>query len=164
MSVSRQTSDPDGDTPTGLDYIQSNQKICPACPQKIIFCIDLANEMDETLQGTTGVGIKGTLGSDVSRILLTRRLLLRFIHLKLMFNNSHEFAIVVLNEKAVWHMDFSNDEMLLEMAISELYPTGHYNTFGSAQHVGMARDDVMVQVILVYGRSAVIPDPVDQKV
>ncbi|RUP42942.1 hypothetical protein BC936DRAFT_137865 [Jimgerdemannia flammicorona] len=126
--------------------------------------------MDETLQGTTGVGIKGTLGSDVSRILLTRRLLLRFIHLKLMFNNSHEFAIVLLNEKAVWHMDFSNDEMLLEMAISELYPTGHYNTFDTtslfttiAQHVGMARGDVMVQVILVYGRSAVIPTPLTRR-
>lgn len=28
-------------------------------------------------------------------------------------------------------MDFSSDEMLLEVVISELYTTGHYTRFGS---------------------------------
>lgn len=107
---------------------------------KQIFCVDLSDEMDEKILGTSGVGVKSTLGVDVyvsrecrgisrswdnscrfttllsmhyflllfifslasSRIQLTKRLLMRHINLKRMFSNDHEFAIIVLNEKAVW--------------------------------------------------------------
>ncbi|KAG0262754.1 Component of the BRCA1-A complex [Mortierella polycephala] len=125
--------------------------------EKIIFCIDLDHSMDEYFM--TGEKLNDT------RINRTKQLLKWFIEQKSSWNKDHEFAIVVLGEKAVWHMDFTSDTMLLTHAIDELYTMGRFRSFDTTslfrailQNVDLDEDDgSVIRAIMVYTRSDVLP-------
>ncbi|KAF9091956.1 Component of the BRCA1-A complex [Mortierella sp. AM989] len=130
--------------------------------EKIIFGIDLDLSMDEYFM----VGDK----LNDTRINRTKQLLKWFIEQKASWNPSHEFAIMILGEMAVWHMDFTTDTVLLSHAIDELYTMGKFKAFDSTtlfkevlEHADLDQDDgSTIRLIMVYTRSDVlptIPDP-----
>ncbi|KAG0327183.1 BTB and MATH domain-containing protein 41, partial [Podila humilis] len=122
-----------------------------------IFCIDLDNSMEEFFY-------EGPRPVD-SRINRTKTLLKWFIEQKASWNAGHEFAMIILGEKAVWHMDFTTDVALLSHALDGLYSMGNFSSFDSTSlfqeivdHVNFEKDNkALVRAILVYTRSDVLP-------
>ncbi|KAI1299518.1 BTB and MATH domain-containing protein 41 [Mortierella claussenii] len=86
-----------------------------------IFGIDLDQSMDDYFM--TGDKVNDT------RINKTKQLLKWFVEQKSRWNPQHEFAVMILGEMAVWHMDFTSDAMLLSHAIDELYTMGKFTAF-----------------------------------
>ncbi|CAO3571147.1 unnamed protein product [Mortierella alpina] len=134
-----------------MDTIPRNQK------EKIIFCIDLDLSMDEHFSS-------GEKNND-TRINRTKQLLKWFIDQKSQWNKQHEFAIMILGERAVWHMDFTTDKVLLSHVIDELYTMGKFAAFDSTSLFDEIRknanvdddEESAVHAILLYTRSDVLP-------
>ncbi|KAG0034044.1 Component of the BRCA1-A complex [Podila clonocystis] len=116
--------------------------------EKIVFCIDLDHSMEEFF-------FEGTRPTD-SRINRTKSLLKWYINQKSAWNAGHEFAMIILGEKAVWHMDFTDDVALFSHALDGLYSMGKYNAF--------ADKNVLVRAILIYTRSDILPTLPDPEV
>ncbi|KAF9291065.1 hypothetical protein BGZ88_007085 [Linnemannia elongata] len=131
--------------------------------EKIIFCIDLDLSMDEHFM----IGEK----LNDTRINRTKQVLKWFIAQKSKWNAEHEFAVIILGEKAVWHVDFTTDTVLLEHAVDELYTMGKFPSFDSTslfelilQKVEINADDCpTVQAIMIYTRSDVLPTLPDKE-
>ncbi|KAG0285450.1 hypothetical protein BGZ96_010294 [Linnemannia gamsii] len=146
-----QTHLPEMDMDVGMRPIPTAQN------EKIIFCIDLDLSMDE--QFMVGEKLNDT------RINRTKQVLKWFIAQKSKWNPNHEFAVIILGEKAVWHVDFTTDIVLLEHAVDELYTMGKFPSFDFStlfqlimQNVDVStEDDHIVRAIMIYTRSDVLP-------
>ncbi|KAG9324432.1 hypothetical protein KVV02_004452 [Mortierella alpina] len=140
-----------------MDTIPRNQK------EKIIFCIDLDLSMDEHFSS-------GEKNND-TRINRTKQLLKWFIDQKSQWNTQHEFAIMILGERAVWHMDFTTDKDLLSHVIDELYTMGKFTAFDSTSLFEEIRknanvddeEDSALHAIVLYTRSDVVPNLPDDE-
>ncbi|KAF9906599.1 Component of the BRCA1-A complex [Linnemannia zychae] len=132
--------------------------------EKIIFCIDLDLSMEEQFM----IGDK----PNDTRINRTKQVLKWFIAQKSKWNPDHEFAVIILGEKAVWHVDFTTDIVLLEHAVDELYTMGNFPSFNTAslfelimEKVDMSEDvGPTVRAIMIYTRSDVLPSMPNQEV
>ncbi|ORZ20887.1 hypothetical protein BCR41DRAFT_420931 [Lobosporangium transversale] len=130
--------------------------------EKIIFGIDLDQSMDEYF-------ILGEKTNE-TRINRTKQLLKWFIEQKSCWDSKHEFAIMILGEKAVWHMDFTSDTVLLSHAIDELYTMGNFKAFDTTsmfkevlEHINLDEvDGSSYRLIMIYTRSDVIPSVPDR--
>ncbi|KAF8945839.1 RNA polymerase II transcription factor B subunit 4 [Haplosporangium gracile] len=106
-----------------------------------------------------------------TRINRTKQVLKWFIAQKSKWNPNHEFAVIILGEKAVWHVDFTTDTVLLEHAVDELYTMGKFPSFDSTslfelilQKVDISADDCpTVRAIMIYTRSDVLPTLPDKQ-
>ncbi|KAF9574510.1 nuclear mRNA export, poly(A)+RNA binding protein [Mortierella alpina] len=122
-----------------------------------IFCIDLDLSMDEHFSS-------GEKNND-TRINRTKQLLKWFIEQKSQWNKQHEYAIMILGERAVWHMDFTTDKDLLSHVIDELYTMGKFTAFDSTSLFEEIRknanvddnDESAIHAIVLYTRSDVVP-------
>ncbi|KAI7823827.1 hypothetical protein BC939DRAFT_450923 [Gamsiella multidivaricata] len=149
-----------------LDGVErKKEKVLPKIQrEKIIFCIDLDLSMDECFM----VGDK----MNDTRINRTKQLLKWFIEQKTSWNSGHEFAVMILGERAVWHMDFTSDTMLLSHVIDELYTMGKFTAFNSTslfkeilEHANLDEDDgSIIRAIMIYTRSDVLPSMPDREV
>ncbi|KAG0340741.1 hypothetical protein BG000_011213 [Podila horticola] len=132
--------------------------------EKIVFCVDLDHSMEELF-------FEGTRPTD-SRMNRTKSLLKWYINQKSAWSAGHEFAMIILGEKAVWHMDFTDDIALFSHALDGLYSMGKYDAFDTTSlfheiqsHAGLATDkNVLVRAILIYTRSDVLPTLPDPEV
>lgn len=114
---------------------------------------------------------EGTRPTD-SRMNRTKSLLRWYINQKSAWNAGHEFAMIILGEKAVWHMDFTDDVALMSHALDGLYSMGKYNSFDTTSlfheiqsHAGLAADkNVLIRAILIYTRSDILPTLPDPEV
>ncbi|KAJ2962970.1 hypothetical protein NQZ79_g1900 [Umbelopsis isabellina] len=111
-------------------------------------------------------GADDTYREPTAGIDIVKRLMLRFVDMKLLMNPNHEFAIILLTDRAIWqHMNFTNDKLLLQMAIEEIGPVGTFNAFGmsdeSTSHVDINDPNHFVQAITIYGRSNCLPSEPD---
>ncbi|KAF9365756.1 Component of the BRCA1-A complex [Mortierella sp. NVP85] len=110
--------------------------------------------------------------SNDTRINRTKQLLKWFIEQKSRWNTAHEFAIMILGEMAVWHMDFTTDTVLLSHAIDELYTMGKFPAFDSTSmfkeiliHSDLDDDDdSTIRAIMIYTRSDVLPSLPDREI
>ncbi|KAK3826705.1 MAG: hypothetical protein J3R72DRAFT_457574 [Linnemannia gamsii] len=131
--------------------------------EKIVFCIDLDLSMDEQFM----IGDK----SNDTRVNRTKQVLKWFIAQKSKWNAEHEFAVIILGEKAVWHVDFTTDIVLLEHAVDELYTMGKFPSFDTAslfelimEKIDMSEQDgPTVRAIMIYTRSDVLPTLPDKE-
>ncbi|KAG0263122.1 RNA polymerase II transcription factor B subunit 4 [Actinomortierella ambigua] len=91
--------------------------------ERIIFAVDLDSSMEEFFHSADK--------QNEMRITRTKQLIKRFVEQKASWNDQHEFALMILGQKAVWHVDFTRDVSLFKMAIDELYAMGTYSSFDS---------------------------------
>ncbi|KAI9239928.1 MAG: aspartic peptidase domain-containing protein [Podila humilis] len=127
-----------------------------------VFCVDLDHSMEEFFY-------EGTRPTD-SRMNRTKSLLRWYINQKSAWNAGHEFAMIILGEKA--HMDFTDDVALMSHALDGLYSMGKYNSFDTTSlfheiqsHAGLAADkNVLIRAILIYTRSDILPTLPDPEV
>ncbi|KAG0356539.1 hypothetical protein BG005_004537 [Podila minutissima] len=107
-----------------------------------------------------------------SRMNRTKSLLKWYINQKSAWSAGHEFAMIILGEKAVWHMDFTDDVSLFSHALDGLYSMGKYSAFDTTSlfreiqsHADLATDkNVLVRAILIYTRSDILPTLPDPEV
>ncbi|GJJ75548.1 BRISC and BRCA1-A complex member 1 [Entomortierella parvispora] len=133
------------------------------CREKLVFCIDLDISMDENF-------MTGEKSQD-SRISRSKQLLKWFIGQKSRWNPKHEFAMMVLGTKALWHMDFTSESDLISHVIDELYTMGKFDSFDYTsilrelvEHVDLDEDDdSIIRVIMIYTRSNVLPTSPDNE-
>jgi len=141
------------------------------CPEKIIFCVDLNNEMNNMdFQRGNNRGIK-----ILSRMELVKNALRIFLFSKHRMSAKHEYAICLLTETVNWFQDFTNDLDVLNKIIQNLQPQQNYTklnmatlfeTLDSKIKIPDASKppEVVYRVIFLYSRSTIIPDfgPNDQ--
>ncbi|KAJ1980221.1 hypothetical protein H4R33_005532 [Dimargaris cristalligena] len=149
--------------------------------ERIVFCIDVHTEMSEPLLAAP------TTMPSTTRLAATQRFIKAFIDAKrglsLSSTNStpgagvssddspippspiqHEFAIVLLKNRAEWLMDFSADVHLLQVVLDGLVPLEPFPRFETRSlfetvQTNTARLGVtMPRVICIYGRSTVVPE------
>ncbi|XP_033117056.1 BRISC and BRCA1-A complex member 1-like [Anneissia japonica] len=137
------------------------------CKEKIVICFDLSPEVDR-------VEFIGRDGTPYNPSALIRSVLNVFIQTKNSINPKHEFALVLLQEKAVWFQDFTND---LNDIIGDLYDldlekpdceefdlTSLFEVLYQNVVLPPVEGDIeslpppyIIRTIMVYGRSKCIP-------
>eukprot|EP00300_Choanocystis_sp_HF-7_P034887 c47968_g1_i1.p1 GENE.c47968_g1_i1~~c47968_g1_i1.p1 ORF type:complete len:282 (-),score=52.95 c47968_g1_i1:230-1075(-) len=143
----------------------------PSCPEQIVFCIDVCSEMD-------GMELMGK-GSEVEgQRLLTRldcvkAVVSNFVAVKLSMRPDHEFALVVLSDRATWKLDFTSDATTFNFALHSLAAAGRHESFDFGtlfaeldDHVSVpppsGRPPYTVRAIVLFARSGVasaVPAP-----
>jgi len=91
------------------------------CAEKLIFCIDLSDEVD-SLEFARG-------GKTPTRLDLIKAALRVFVYAKQKMNPNHEFAICALTETAVWFLDFTTDIELFIKKLMTLQSQGDFQVF-----------------------------------
>ncbi|XP_033636243.1 BRISC and BRCA1-A complex member 1-like [Asterias rubens] len=136
------------------------------CPEKIIICIDLATEVNR-------VPFVSKEGTKHNPLELIKRALNIFVQTKSAISPKHEFALVLLQESAIWIQDFTSDveefvNVLLDMTndTTECESCNLRSLFDVIQEKVKLPDieDIeclppphIVRILFVYGRSRCIP-------
>ncbi|XP_071953672.1 BRISC and BRCA1-A complex member 1-like [Antedon mediterranea] len=135
------------------------------CKEKIVICFDLSSEVDN-------VPFVGRDGTQFNSSSLIQNVLHIFIQTKNAINANHEFALVVLQEKAIWYQDFTNDcsefiddlydlnaekQDCEEFDMSSLFETLHENVTLPTVENELLPPPYIVRTIMIYGRSKCIP-------
>ncbi|ELR25145.1 uncharacterized protein ACA1_288660 [Acanthamoeba castellanii str. Neff] len=142
----------------------------PFIPERLVFCIDLCNEMN-------GIEFSKSRKNTFTRLDLVKHMLkmhaatLRFVHLKHKMNPRHEFAIVCLTDAAIWFQDFTSDVELLAKKVSTLQTQGDFPRFNIAKKVALPQvtmedlkrggADYLYRVLFIYSRTTVVPEWID---
>ncbi|XP_069128018.1 BRISC and BRCA1-A complex member 1-like [Argopecten irradians] len=125
---------------------------CPRvnCPEKIIICLDLSAEMDK-------VTFRSRSGDKWTPLKLIKRALRLFLQSKSRINKKHQYALVILQENAVWVQDFSNNPREIIQLLDDLENCSECETLdmGSIFDVINSR----VELPHVTGDPAISPPP-----
>ncbi|XP_055886682.1 BRISC and BRCA1-A complex member 1-like [Biomphalaria glabrata] len=137
------------------------------CPEKIILCLDLSDEMNTTT-------FKSKAGDKYSGLELGKRAIRMFVLHKSQMNPKHEFAFLIFHEDSTMIQSFTPraQDILtaLDDSIIETHKSGPFNlanlyeTIKANIEVPAANETCellpppyIVRVILVYGRSQSVP-------
>lgn len=143
----------------------------PFIPERLVFCIDLCNEMN-------GIEFSKSRKNTFTRLDLVKHMLKMFVHLKHKMNPRHEFAIVCLTDAAIWFQDFTSDVELLAKKVSTLQTQGDFPRFNMssvfdlfAKKVALPQvtmedlkrggADYLYRVLFIYSRTTVVPEWID---
>ncbi|CAO3654134.1 unnamed protein product [Mucor fragilis] len=132
--------------------------------RRIVFCIDVSDEMNETLRASGNGGIKDTNLYPSSRLETIKRFLKRYVATnKLIGNDKDEYAIVFLTDVAVWHLDFTVNAFIFNTEIDGL-SEDRLRTYVSFDmqplvetlnaRLKLQNVDYYYQAIVIYGRSS----------
>lgn len=72
------------------------------CPEKIVLCIDVASDMSEPT-------FRAKAGTRFAPLDIVKKALKLFVHNKSCIDSRHEYALVLLVDKALWVHDFTSD-------------------------------------------------------
>lgn len=147
-------------------YEFNHHDIHSSCPEKIILCIDLAEDVSTTTANSKKRG-------DLSLLTVWKSALEMFIHNKNMISKKHEFAIVVLQDNAQWFCDFNSNPQDVCKVICDLQSVGeNYDAFDTSSLYSIIYENCppppntdnpllpppfVVRAILLYGRSHCMP-------
>ncbi len=136
------------------------------CPEKIIICIDLATEVNR-------VPFVSKDGSRHNPLELIQRALNIFVQTKSAINPKHEFALVLLQESALWIQDFTSDvDEFVNMLLDMTNDTTECDSCNLKSLFDIIQEKVhlpeienidclpllhIVRILFVYGRSRCIP-------
>jgi len=101
------------------------------CPEKRVFCVDLCGEMD-SLDFARGK-------SSPTRLDLVKSALRLFVYTKQKINQDHEFALVLLTEKANWFLDLTTDLELFCKKLTAIQTQGEWSGFDLASLFDLMR-------------------------
>ncbi|KAF9292633.1 RNA polymerase II transcription factor B subunit 4 [Mortierella alpina] len=150
-----------------LSIFCSFSPVCSTCKTKFAFqpLLPSARRLVKGAASSPSSPRPSTPATSDTRINRTKQLLKWFIDQKSHWNKQHEFAIMILGERAVWHMDFTTDKDLLSHVIDELYTMGKFTAFDSTSLFEEIRknanvdddDESAIHAIVLYTRSDVVP-------
>ncbi|KAL0143670.1 BRISC and BRCA1-A complex member 1-like protein [Mucor lusitanicus] len=119
--------------------------------RRIVFCIDVSDDMNQVLRGTPSGGVKSTNLYPSSRLETVKRFLKRYVATnKMIGNDNDEYAIVLLTDVAIWHLDFTASAFIVNTEIDALSEDRLRAYADFASNV-----DYYYQAIVIYGRSSV---------
>ncbi|XP_047108099.1 BRISC and BRCA1-A complex member 1-like [Schistocerca piceifrons] len=139
-----------------------------SCPEKIVLCVDLAEDPDYT-------PFKLGQGSKFSPLYMVKRVTEIFLYSKNIISLEHEFALVVLKtDEAVWLSDFCSNPKEIISILEGLSETTQNETFNLTSLFDVIKRNVKlpaphannpelcppysVRVILLYSRSFCVPE------
>ncbi|NWZ30217.1 BABA1 protein, partial [Asarcornis scutulata] len=98
------TAAPDGTAWPGPAHPAEVQVKTPRvnCPEKVIICLDLAEEMALPK-------LESFNGSKTNALNISQKMIEMFVRTKHKIDKSHEFALVVVNNDATWLSGFTSD-------------------------------------------------------
>ncbi|KAI8086822.1 uncharacterized protein B0P05DRAFT_635531 [Gilbertella persicaria] len=138
-------------------------------PKRIVFCIDSSSEMLTLLRASLNAGKKDTNLYYSTRLETLQRFLKRFLKTNTLIENTKdEYALMLLTTKAKWLVNFTNDINTIYRAIDSLDQsvTEHYDRLDTqsifdtlSMHIDIDDDIYFTQVILVYNRDSIVPEP-----
>ncbi|CAI8037275.1 BRISC and BRCA1-A complex member 1 [Geodia barretti] len=148
-------------------YEFQHQDIHSSCPEKIIICVDLAQEVET-------IPVKSqSKGTSVSLLTCLKNALRLFVYNKTLMNSEHEFALVVLTSEANWFCNFNSDPALVCQAINDLEAVQeNFESFDTASLYSIIYENCppppvpespllsppyVVRTILIYTRSHSMP-------
>eukprot|EP01121_Diplochlamys_sp_Union-15-3_P005267 TRINITY_DN15596_c0_g1_i1.p1 TRINITY_DN15596_c0_g1~~TRINITY_DN15596_c0_g1_i1.p1 ORF type:complete len:241 (-),score=29.38 TRINITY_DN15596_c0_g1_i1:19-741(-) len=139
--------------------------LLPHVPERIIFCIDLHEEIDSEFNRQ-----RGKKFSRLDHLKICLRL---FAYTKSKMSQKHEFAICCLTTNTIWYQDFTNDLDLLSTKLQRLDSQGKHNSFDlssvfkvisekcpeilSTQEKPGVLPEFIYRAIFIYSRSATFP-------
>lgn len=137
----------------------------PAIPRRIIFCIDITDEMNETMGPSIDGSIEQTLLLTTSRLETVQFLVKRYVAMNSMISPQDSYGIILLAEQATWYMDFTKDIGLISSAVDVLQTTTQgKNQFDAdslfhviEKHTDLVNPDIYTQVLVFYGRTENVP-------
>jgi hypothetical protein len=142
--------------------LDDEQVVQKSCPEKIIFCIDLSDELDKTF----------LLSRDKSYSLRTiwRNCVELFVYNKHLLSPDHQYGVIVLRDAAIWSLNFTEDPEAVCKHMSDVISTGDvYPSFDITslystivENVKLPDEDCqdppfIVRTIFLYGRSYSMP-------
>ncbi|CAL1541403.1 unnamed protein product [Lymnaea stagnalis] len=149
--------------------ISSQNIICPRvnCPEKIIICLDLNEEMDSTI-------FRSRAGDKYSGLELAKRTIKMFVMHKTQMNPKHEFALLIFYDESTMIHNFTSraqdilntvDESVIETHKSGPLSLSHlFETIKENIELPTVQGDpevvpppYIIRVILVFGRSRSVP-------
>ncbi|XP_041358700.1 BRISC and BRCA1-A complex member 1-like [Gigantopelta aegis] len=141
---------------------------CPRvnCPEKIIFCMDLSAEMNN-------MTFRSRAGDKCCALNLVKRAMTIFMQSKLRLDHNHEFALVILQDGAIWTHDFTRHPKEIINSLDDQNGCTESEAFDLSAIFQTVKDHVVlpvvtgdqsilpppyiVRVILIYGRSFCCP-------
>ncbi|KAI9257428.1 hypothetical protein BY458DRAFT_492393 [Sporodiniella umbellata] len=139
-----------------------------ATPRKIIFGIDVSNEMNTLINPSLDGGLKNSNYVSSTRLKTVQRFLKRYIQMNLLIGNTRdEYAIMLLKEEAEWWRTFSSDEKSVCSSLDNMGKEvcqENYKSFAMETifktinaNVDVERCNEFVQMIVVYSRTLTVP-------
>merc|ERR1712166_338153 len=128
-----------------------------ALPERIILCIDVAEEAMEPAKFTANLEV-------------IKQTIMNFVHVKLATCSQHSFALWSLTDTTIWLQDFSSDPNVLANSLANLFPQGVipqcflgslFDTVaahGRLPELGPEPPSTITRALLVYTRSDVVPE------
>ncbi|XP_064402485.1 BRISC and BRCA1-A complex member 1-like [Halichondria panicea] len=111
---------------TSLQYEFNHLDIHANCPEKIILCIDLDAQVEAT-------PVKSKDRGGVSMLTVWKNALELFVWNKHHLSKDHEFAVVILRDKAEWFCNFNSDPNEVVTVINQLEAVDEkYDSFDTA--------------------------------
>ncbi|KAF1802387.1 hypothetical protein FB192DRAFT_1107378 [Mucor lusitanicus] len=121
--------------------------------------------MNQVLRGTPSGGVKSTNLYPSSRLETVKRFLKRYVATnKMIGNDNDEYAIVLLTDVAIWHLDFTASAFIVNTEIDALsedrlraYADFDMQSLGDTLNTNLKLQNVdyYYQAIVIYGRSSV---------
>ncbi|KAL7315844.1 Component of the BRCA1-A complex [Mucor circinelloides] len=137
--------------------------------RKIVFCVDVSDEMSKTLKASGDGGVKDTSLYRSSRLETIKRFLKRYVATnKLIGNSSDEYALVLLTDVAVWSVDFTTNAFIFNTEIDGIsedrlrtYADFDMQSLADVLNANLQLQNVdyYYQTIVIYSRSTIPTSP-----
>lgn len=92
------------------------------CPENIVFCIDVAQEMANQEFSKGADDILGSTGSPRTRLDVIVHALSAFVQNKAEMSPAHRYAVCVLTDRPEFLLEFTSDVALVRRALRSLKP------------------------------------------
>ncbi|XP_056270569.1 BRISC and BRCA1-A complex member 1 [Pseudoliparis swirei] len=131
------------------------------CPEKVIICLDLSEEMSSS-------NLESFNGSKTNALNISQKMIEMFVRTKHKIDKRHEFALVVINDDALWLSGFTSDPRELCSCLYDL-ETNVCESFNLEDLLNVIRQKIelpsmdnvqtvpppyVVRAVLVYSRHA----------
>ncbi|KAJ7986224.1 hypothetical protein DPEC_G00337740 [Dallia pectoralis] len=131
------------------------------CPEKVIICLDLSEEMSSQK-------LESFNGSKTNALNISQKMIEMFVRTKHKIDKRHEFALVVVNDDALWLSGFTSDPRELCSCLYDL-ETNVCETFNLEDLLSVIRNKIelpmmdniqtipppfVVRTLLIYSRHA----------
>ncbi|KAJ0032762.1 hypothetical protein NQD34_002843 [Periophthalmus magnuspinnatus] len=136
------------------------------CPEKVIICLDLSEEMSLPK-------LESFNGSKTNALNISQKMIEMFVRTKHKIDKRHEFALVVVNDDALWLSGFTSDPRELCSCLYDLetnvcesftcpyIPTYFFNTCSRqkielpmTENVQTIPPPYVIRTVLIYSRQA----------
>ncbi|KAI9243154.1 hypothetical protein BDA99DRAFT_566844 [Phascolomyces articulosus] len=139
-------------------------------PRQIIFCIDVSDEMKEMLFPSIDGGINQALSQPRSRLDTTIYQIKRYIAMNRRIAPNDTYGIIGMTEKAYWMMGFTSEPIVIHKYVESLSLGERCSIFDTTslykvihEKAALKDENLFVHAVIFYGRTNVVPQPLDKQ-